>query len=96
MNNGTTASAVNVPSVQLPRLHANHHRIIHFHRNVPGVLSKLHTMIADLGINIAAEHLQSNPEHSYLILDISPSSRETDLKDKLMALDETIRVRIIW
>ena len=96
MNNGTTATAVNVPQVQLPRLHANHHRIIHFHRNVPGVLSKLHTTIAELGINIAAEHLQSDPAHSYLILDISPSSRELDLRAKLMAFEETIRVRIIW
>jgi D-3-phosphoglycerate dehydrogenase len=96
MNNGTTASAVNVPPVQLPRLHANHHRIIHFHRNVPGVLSKLHRVIADLDINIAAEHLQSNPDHSYLILDISPSSKETDLREKLMAFEETLRVRILW
>ncbi|MBV72288.1 MAG: phosphoglycerate dehydrogenase [Myxococcales bacterium] len=96
MNNGATASAVNVPAVQLPRLHANHHRIIHFHRNVPGVLSKLHTGIAELGINIAAEYLQSNPNYSYLILDIAGSDREDELRDQLLSYDETIRLRILW
>ena len=96
MNNGTTASAVNVPAVQLPRLHANHHRIIHFHKNVPGVLSKLHTGIAELGINIAAEYLQSNPEHSYLILDIGQSDQEEQLREQLLAYEETIRLRILW
>ena len=96
MNNGTTATAVNVPQVQLPRLHSGHHRIIHYHRNVPGVLSKLHTAIADLGVNIAAEHLQSNTEHAYLILDISQSSHEDELRDRLRALDETIRLRCLW
>ncbi len=96
MNNGTTATAVNVPAVQLPRLHANHHRIIHFHRNVPGVLSKLHTGIAELGINIAAEYLQSNPDHSYLILDIAASDREAELREQLLSYSETIRLRILW
>ena len=60
MNNGTTTTAVNVPQVQLPRLHSNHHRIIHYHRNVPGVLSQLHSTLAELGINIASEYLQSD------------------------------------
>ena len=41
MNNGTTATAVNVPQVQLPRLSRENHRLIHFHRNRPGVLGKL-------------------------------------------------------
>lgn len=96
MNNGTTTTAVNVPQVQLPRLHSDHHRIIHFHRNVPGVLGKLHTAIAELGINIAAEFLQSDPEHAYLILDISPSSEENKLNERLRNFEETIRLRMLW
>ncbi|MEE2787001.1 MAG: phosphoglycerate dehydrogenase [Myxococcota bacterium] len=96
INNGNTTTAVNVPQVQLPRLHPDHHRIIHFHRNVPGVLGKLHTMIADDGINIAAEFLQSDPEYAYLILDIGQSEAEASLKSRLLELDETIRVRMLW
>ena len=96
MNNGTTATAVNLPEVQLPRLHGDHHRILHFHRNVPGVLGQLHTAIAELGINIAAEYLQSNPDHAYVILDISPSDREAELFARLEAIPETIRLRTLW
>jgi D-3-phosphoglycerate dehydrogenase len=96
MNNGTTATAVNVPEVQLPRLSRENHRLIHFHRNRPGVLSKLHGIIGDLGINITAEYLQSNPDFSYLIIDLSPSPDEERLRDAILSMEETIRVRFLW
>jgi len=95
MNNGSTTTCVNIPEVELPKLHSEHHRILHYHRNVPGVLSKMHTAIADLGANIAAEYLQSNPAHSYVILDISSGDTEEICK-RLRAMDETIRVRSLW
>jgi D-3-phosphoglycerate dehydrogenase len=96
MNNGATATAVNVPEVQLPRLSNQNHRLIHFHRNRPGVLGKLHGIIGDLGINIAAEYLQSNPDFSYLIIDLSPSENEEALRDAILSMEETIRVRFLW
>ena len=96
MNNGSTTLSVNIPEVELPLLHEHHHRILHFHRNVPGVLSKMHRIIADLGVNIAAEFLQSNPRYSYVIMDVAPEGSEA-LKDRLKAeVEETIRVRSIW
>ena len=95
MNNGCTATAVNVPEVQLPRLHADDHRILHFHRNVPGVLSQLHTAIADLGVNISSEYLQTNAEIGYCILDVGPKHGEA-LKERLREIPETIRVRTLW
>lgn len=96
MNNGATATAVNVPEVQLPRLSNQNHRLIHFHRNRPGVLGKLHGIIGDLGINIAAEYLQSNPDFSYLIIDLSPSENEEALRDAILSMEDTIRVRFLW
>ncbi len=95
MNNGSTATAVNVPEVELPALHPDNHRILHFHRNVPGVLSKMHKVIADLGVNISAEYLQSNPKHSYVILDIGPEHGD-EVVEGLRGIPETIRVRTIW
>lgn len=96
MNNGSTTFAVNIPEVELPVLHEKHHRILHFHHNVPGVLSKMHRIIADLGVNIVAEHLQSNPRYSYVIMDVAPEGSEA-LKDRLKSeVEETIRVRSIW
>jgi len=95
MNNGTTATAVNLPNVQLPRLHTDDHRILHFHHNVPGVLSKLHAAIADLGVNISAEYLQTEGDLAYCILDVGPEHGEA-LKARLRDIPETIRVRTLW
>lgn len=95
MNNGSTTTAVNVPEVQLPRLHQNHHRILHFHRNVPGVLSRLHAQIAEVGANIAAQYLQTNAKHGYTIVDVDQASDQA-LVEHLKAIPETIRVRTVW
>ncbi len=95
MNNGSTQTAVNVPEVALPMQHAGHHRILHFHRNVPGVLGRVNTVVGELGANIAAEYLQSNGTHAYVILDVSPEHGEA-LKERLAAIPETIRVRTLW
>jgi D-3-phosphoglycerate dehydrogenase len=95
MNNGSTSTAVNVPEVELPLLHPGNHRILHFHHNVPGVLSKLHRLMADLGVNITAEYLQSNPKHSYVIMDIEPVEGDA-VKEGLKKIPETIRVRTLW
>lgn len=95
MNNGSTTTAVNVPEVELPMLHPGQRRILHLHRNVPGVLSKLHTLIASLGVNISAEYLQSNPRHGYVIIDVDPGHDEY-IKEGLKSVPETIRVRTLW
>ncbi|MCA9561360.1 MAG: phosphoglycerate dehydrogenase [Myxococcales bacterium] len=95
MNNGSTTTAVNVPEVELPRLHGDHHRVLHFHHNVPGVLGQINNLVAELGANIAAEHLQTDARHAYAILDVSPHHGEA-LRDRLATIPETIRVRTLW
>lgn len=95
MNQGATDTAVNFPEVQLPKLHAQHHRILHYHRNQPGVLGKMHSMIADLGVNIAAQYLQSNDTYAYAILDVDPTHGD-ELKAQLEQVPGTIRVRTLW
>jgi D-3-phosphoglycerate dehydrogenase len=71
------------------------HRILHFHRNVPGVLSKMHALIAKLGVNITAEHLQTRGEVGYVVLDVDPTQGEGVLEG-LRGIPETIRVRMLW
>ncbi len=95
MNNGSTAGSVNFPEVDLPVLHAGHHRLLHLHKNVPGVLSRLHKVMADLNVNIAAETLQSNPRHGYVILDIDDKNSDA-VREGLKSIPETIRVRTLW
>ncbi|MCA9283680.1 MAG: phosphoglycerate dehydrogenase [Phycisphaerales bacterium] len=95
MLNGSTTTSVNVPEVDLPLLRESQHRILHFHRNVPGVLGRMHTMLAARGVNINAEFLQSKAELSYVILDVDPVEGEA-VKEGLRQIPETIRVRTLW
>lgn len=103
MNVGSTTGAVNVPEVQLPeqgeresaRGPRRRHRILHFHRNVPGVLKKINGVAADLSVNIAAQYLQTHESIGYVVLDVDPTDAEPLFKG-LKAIPETIRVRVLW
>ena len=70
LTEGSTRTSVSVPEVDLPSPRPDRHRILHFHRNVPGVLGRMHTLLAEIDANITAEYLQSDPEVSYVILDV--------------------------
>lgn len=94
MNNGSTITAVNMPEVDLPVLHPKQDRILHYHRNVPGVLGKINSAIAETGVNISAEYLQSNARHSYVIVDVD-AGQDLAIRDRLREIPETIRVRTI-
>lgn len=102
INMGATTGSVNVPEVDLPdqqrRLiegDRRPHRILNFHRNVPGVLGKIHEAAADLGVNITGQYLQTKQELGYLVLDADPSDAKA-LADRIDAIDESIRTRILW
>ncbi len=71
------------------------HRILHFHRNVPGVLSNMHQAIARLGANISAEHLRTDEEVGYVVLDVDPTDGQKVL-EAVRKIPETIRVRLLW
>ena len=71
------------------------HRILHFHRNVPGVLSNLHTAIAKLGANISAEHLRTDDAIGFVVLDVDPTDGEKVLA-AVREIPETVRVRMLW
>lgn len=90
---GSTASAVNFPEVDLPTLRAGQVRIMHVHRNVPGVLSTMHGHFARESVNINAEYLQSDLHTSYVILDVDPFEGD-GIVHALTALPETVRMRL--
>ena len=98
VNNGSTTGAVNVPEVELPGQPGDGdrpHRILHFHRNVPGVLSKVHSLVAGLGANVRGEYLRTNERVGYMVFEVDPTDGEA-IADGLRDIDETIRVRVLW
>jgi len=95
-DNGTTLSAVNFPEVTLPG-HEGSLRLLHIHRNVPGVLSRINEIFSQLGLNIDGQYLRTNPEVGYVVIDVSATGAQGDeLKSLLKAIPGTLRTRILY
>jgi len=90
---GATAGAVNFPEVDLPRV-PHTHRILHVHRNVPGVLAKINSVFARRNINVAGQMLQTKEHIGYLIVDVDQQVSNQVL-DLMQHITETIKVRKI-
>ncbi|QIL43123.1 phosphoglycerate dehydrogenase [Acidovorax sp. HDW3] len=93
-DNGTSTTSVNFPEVALPA-HPGKHRILHVHRNQPGVLSAINQVFAQLGVNIAAQYLQTNEKLGYVVIDLDAASSEAAL-EKLAQIDATLRSRVLF
>lgn len=93
-DNGTTTSSINMPEVALPP-HDGCHRLLHVHRNVPGMLTAINSIFSDLGVNIAAQYLQTNEAMGYVVIDIDAEHSEPALQ-RLRALEGTLRCRVLF
>jgi len=84
-------------SVNLPQCHleyeAGSHRVLHIHHNVPGILRAINHILADRGINIERQMLDTRGAIGYAIYDINQACDE-QLLAKLRAVPQTIRVRV--
>jgi D-3-phosphoglycerate dehydrogenase len=96
-NNGSTLTAVNFPEVSLPE-HPGKHRLLHIHRNQPGMLSQINAVFSGRGVNVAAQYLQTNPNIGYVVIDVETGERDAmvPLKRGLEAVPGTIRTRLIY
>lgn len=93
-DNGTSTSAVNFPQVALPA-HANTHRLLHVHRNIPGVISGINQLFSQYNINVAAQYLQTNENVGYVVVDIE-AEYSNDAIAALKAIEGTIRCRVLF
>jgi len=93
-DNGTSTSSVNFPEVALPA-HPGKHRLLHIHRNVPGVLAEINKVFASNGINIASQFLQTNEAIGYVVIDIDAAHSDMALA-KLADVPGTIRSRVLF
>lgn len=91
---GMTLSAVNFPEIALP-LTEGKHRLLHIHKNVPGVLSKINNLFAEHGINISGQSLMTKGDVGYLVMDVDATASQEAL-DTLQDVEGTIRVRVLF
>lgn len=93
VRSGATSLSVNLPTLTLPEV-AGEHRIIHVHRNTPGVLAQINGVLAGDGVNIDAQFLGTRGEIGYVITDVG-ADLEQSTCDLLEKLPETIRLRVL-
>jgi len=95
-DNGSTLSAVNFPEATLPE-HPHSRRLLHIHRNVPGMLSRINELFSAGNINIDAQFLQTDAEVGYVVIDVTADATQaTVLKEKLAAIPGTLRTRVLY
>ncbi|HEX7814667.1 phosphoglycerate dehydrogenase [Dyella sp.] len=95
-DNGSTLSAVNFPEVSLPE-HPRSRRLLHIHRNVPGVLSRINELFSSGNINIDAQFLQTDPQLGYVVIDVSADEAQAAaLKERLGEIPGTLRSRVLY
>jgi D-3-phosphoglycerate dehydrogenase len=91
---GSTTGAVNFPNVELPIVRDSH-RILNMHRNVPGVLSSINSIIAEMGGNIRAQYLETRGDVGYLIIDVD-SVISGAVKNRIDELETNIKTRLLF
>lgn len=94
INTGSTRKSINFPNIQLPAMNQSH-RFIHIHKNVPGVIAHINTILAQYNINIAAQFLLTNSTIGYVIIDVEANYDEKLLK-ALRKVAQTIQFRILY
>jgi D-3-phosphoglycerate dehydrogenase / 2-oxoglutarate reductase len=92
-DNGSTLSAVNFPEVSLPE-HKGTSRLLHIHKNQPGVLTAINQAFAKHEINIAAQYLQTDDKIGYVVIEVESEDGKLALKE-LKQIDGTIRARLL-
>ena len=93
LNRGDTTFSVNLPNVQLADV-SGAHRILHIHRNQPGVLAELNQALAAAGLNILGQHLKTNERTGYVITDVDQDYDPESLR-ALKSVPGTLKFRTL-
>ena len=91
---GTSEGSHTVPPVSLPP-QAGTHRILHIHKNIPGVLGEINSRLSERGINIVGQYLNTNSEIGYVILDVE-SRLSKEAFEILKEVPGTVRARMVY
>ena len=94
LEKGITTGSHTTPALSLPPQEETH-RILHIHKNVPGVLSEINTTLSENKINILGQYLKTNDEIGYVVLDVSKNISGNAV-ELLKKVKETIKVRLLY
>ena len=91
---GSSLGSQSIPEISLPQLEGTH-RILHIHRNMPGVLSTINSALSEHSINVQGQYLMTNNEIGYVALDV-PKSASAETLTAIKEIEHTIRARVLF
>lgn len=91
---GDTVGSYTVPEINLPPTQ-NAHRILHIHKNVPGMLLAINKIISGLHANIVGQYLKTNEKIGYVVFDVEAELSSQVLED-LKQISNTIKARMLY
>ncbi len=94
VDTGSSVGSFSVPSLSLPVQH-DAHRLLHIHKNVPGVLGEINGILSKMNVNILGQYLKTNEKIGYVVLDIDKET-SSGVIDELKKVKNTIRVRSLY
>ncbi|MEI9950093.1 MAG: phosphoglycerate dehydrogenase [Pseudomonadota bacterium] len=94
VNAGSTTGAVNFPQIELPAQPGTH-RILNVHRNVPGVLGEINSIVSGLKANIHSQMLVTDSQIGYLIMDLDQDVSD-EVRQAIGLLPTNVRTRILY
>jgi D-3-phosphoglycerate dehydrogenase len=94
LEKGSSVGSHSIPSLNLST-QAKTHRILHIHKNVPGVLGEINSKLSSHGINILGQYLKTNDEIGYVVLDVD-TNLSTEAFKLLKEVKSTIKLRILY
>ncbi len=90
---GATSLSVNLPQVALPPATGTH-RLAHVHRNVPGVMAEINSVLAAHDVNVEAQLLGTRGDFGYALTDIAIDYPEA-VVERLREMSPTVRLRVL-
>jgi D-3-phosphoglycerate dehydrogenase len=94
LETGSSGGSLTVPDLTLPIMD-NTHRLLHIHKNVPGVLSEINSYLSHLNVNILGQYLKTNEKIGYVVLDIDKKTSGKAM-DAMKKVKGTIKVRSLY
>ncbi|MGN7723822.1 phosphoglycerate dehydrogenase [Chitinophaga sp. 22620] len=94
LEKGASFGSHTVPALSVPAIE-NTHRILHIHRNVPGVLSEINSALSGKNINILGQYLKTNEQIGYVVLDVD-SKLSAEAFALLKEVNHTIKTRMLY
>jgi D-3-phosphoglycerate dehydrogenase len=94
LETGSSFGSHTVPDLSIP-IQDHTHRILHIHKNVPGVLSEINSALSAKDINVLGQYLKTNEEIGYVVLDVNSGASKKAF-ELLSHVKHTIKTRLLY